>query len=81
MSQRVINAQLCPTLNNFGFRQIDQGCVNSEFEIAFDACFSSEVGDLLEGGNELWTAVGIAAVIDCVHTDENVGGAQHFSIT
>src|SRR6266480_5249056 len=45
---------------------------------AFSARFSSDVGQRFEKCDELWTAIGVSAVIDRVRTNKNMSGRNCF---
>lgn len=51
--------------------------MNAQGLLAFNTRAGGQVGHGLEGLNEGWSAVGVAAVIEGIHTDENIGGTQH----
>ena len=50
--------------------------MDGEAELAFDARLGGQVGQLDEGGQVFRAAVGIAAVVDGVDAEEDVGRAD-----
>jgi hypothetical protein len=55
--------------------------VDPKPERPLDTRFCSEVRELLEGGEILWPAVGITAVVDRIDPDEDVGRSQDLGVT
>src|SRR4030095_9593149 len=77
VSERKIDTELDGFANDFSFRGFDQRGVNLK-PSAFDAGFGSNIGQGLERFDEFRTAIGVAAVINGVHTEKNVIGRDHF---
>ena len=51
---------------------MDQRCMNSDVLLAFDTGACGQIGHVLKGGDVLGAAVGVAAVVCCVYSDEDV---------
>ena len=77
VGKRQIDAELYGFTDDFGFGEFDQRGVNLKAS-AFHAGFSSNIGDGLERFDEFRTAIRVAAVIDCIYTEKNVSGLNHF---
>src|SRR5436305_9615039 len=76
VGKRKIDTEFEGLANDFGFGKLDQRGVNLKAS-AFQAGFSSNVGERLERFDEFRTAIGVAAVIDCIYTEKNVSGLHH----
>src|SRR5689334_13244383 len=70
--QRGIYTQLISTLNNLSLGHVDQRGVNGQV-----LSLGANTGSLLKTCDEFRAAVRIAAVIECVHTDENIAAFNH----
>ena len=75
--ERKIDAQFGSAPDNFCFRQQDQRSMDSE-SLAFHAGFRCELGKIFKRRDELRPAIRIAAVIERVDADEDIGRVKHF---
>ena len=73
----VINSQIKPTLNNFGFGQINQRRMDRQLAALYSG-HGGQVGHFFIGLNKFRAAVGIAAVIQRIHADKDIIRFQHF---
>ena len=78
MRQDKIHAKLCATADDFRFRQLDERRVNFELQRPFDAGLRGQIRQLFESRDVFRPAIGIAAVIDGVDADENIGSRNRF---
>ena len=74
--QREIHAELVGAGDDLGLGERDQRRVDAEAARALDARLGGEIGQPLEGLDELGPAIGIAGLVERVHADEDVLGAQ-----
>ena len=72
MSETVVNAELCAGLYDLTLCHLYDRGVDDVFVLVLDGGGSSKIGECLEGGDELRSAVGIAGVVGCVYSDEDV---------
>src|SRR6059036_2288009 len=77
VGKRKIDAELDCFANDVGLRKFDERRVNLKAS-AFDAGFCSKVSEGFERLDEFWSAIGVAAVVDRVYTDENISGRDYF---
>ncbi len=80
VGQAVIDAQLDAAADDLGFGPADQRGVDGESQPALDARLRGQVGHRGERGDVLRPAVGIAAVVDRVDAEEDVGRADRLGI-
>lgn len=75
MGQLVRYAEAQAFADDGGFGELDQRGVDVEsLGGGLDAGFGAQVGDFLEGLDELGPAIGVAGVIDGVDADEDIEG-------
>src|SRR5688572_20723325 len=74
--QSVINSKPLSQLNDLALGQVDQRRSNRNRRVLFGSGPRGEIRHLLVGANVLRPAVGIAAVVQCVHTDEDLSSVQ-----
>src|SRR5207302_1125340 len=77
--EAVIDPEFQPLPDDVSFCELHKRRVNLEPLGAFYAGPGRQVCHALEGFNELWTAIRVAAVVERIDSDEDVGGAQHLS--
>src|SRR5262249_56731777 len=70
--QREIHAELVGARNDLSLAEGDERRVDAKAAATFDAGLRGEIGEALEGFDELRTAVGIARVVEGVDADEDV---------
>src|SRR5262249_39936297 len=75
---RVVDARREAQADDLGLLEPRQRRVNLDAR-ALDARLRRAPGEPLERANELGPAVGVAAVVDGVHSDEDVYGAHDFA--
>ena len=80
MGEAVVDAQLDAAADDLGLRQVDQRGVDRVSQAALDAGLRGQVGHRGEGGDVLRPAIGIAAVVDGVDAEEDVGGADRLGV-
>ena len=73
----IVEAEAYAGFDDVGFGQVDEGCDDFEWS-AFDGGFGGEVGGVLETLDEVWSAVGVAGVVDGVDAEPDFGGAADF---
>ena len=78
MRQTVIHTQAVSGLDDLRFGQVNQRSVNLPASRALDASLRGQGRSLLEAGDEFRTAIGIAAVINCIDPDKDVGRSENF---
>ncbi len=77
MGERNIDTEFDCFVNDFGFGKFDERRVNLEASV-FDTGLRSDIGQVLERLDKFRTAIGVAAVVDCVYAYKNVIGRNHF---
>ena len=75
-SARVVDAELESALNDLCFGEFNKWRVDGQSLPPFHSGLGSQICHCLIGGNVLWTAIGIPAVIQGIYTDEDVLGIQ-----
>ena len=75
---RVVDAQRHVPVDDFGFGQIDQRGVDRQRLSPARSALGGQIGHRLEGGDVFRSAVGVAAVVECVDADEDVGASRSF---
>jgi len=73
MRQGIIDAQCRAPPDDLRLREMHQGRVDTESQPPLDPGLGRQVSQLFECCDELGPAVGIAAVVDCVDADEEIG--------
>ena len=63
--------------NDVGLGHGGQGSMDGEMLLSLHGCLGGEIGQALERCDELWAAIRVAAVVQCVDTDEDVLRANH----
>src|SRR6266478_1694922 len=76
VSERKIDAEIDRFANDFGFGKLDQRRVNLKTS-AFCTGFRSNIGQSLKRFDELRTAIGVAAVINCIYAEKNIDSGNH----
>lgn len=79
VSQAVFHSEVHSGLNNLGLRHLDEGSVDGNC-LPFDSSFGRDPGEVLERADEFGSAVGVAAVIDGIDSDEDVVGFSGFGV-
>ncbi len=77
VGQGIVDAKSGAGFDDVGFGHVDEGCDDFEWS-AFDGGFGGDVGGVLETFDEVWSAVGVAGVVDCVDAEPDFGGAADF---
>lgn len=80
LRQAQVNPEFNSLTHDLSLGHSNQGCVNDNSCGSLDAGFGSEVSHPLKCLNKFRPAVGIARVVDCVHSDKNIGSTNHFRI-
>lgn len=76
VGEGVVDAEGGTAADDFGFGEMEEGSMNEDGVFGvFGGHLGGEVGEGLEGGDELGAAVGVAGVVECVDADEDVAGA------
>lgn len=79
--QPVIHSQRRSAPNDFGFRKLNQRRVNPPRSSSFDSRLRRHLGQSLKARDEFRTAIGVAAVINGIHSSEDVERAERFRPT
>jgi len=79
MGQAKRHRKLLSQLHDLRFGEPQQRRVNADSGSAFDPGFGRQVGHALVSFDEFRAAIGVAGVIEGIHADEKVAGAQHFA--
>ena len=75
MGDAVVHTGGGPAADDFGVRKANGRNVKGR-AVARYTDFGGDGGEILKGQDELWTAVGVAAVVNCVDADKDVLGAD-----
>jgi hypothetical protein len=67
-------------VDDFRFGHLNQRRVDFEWQRPFDAGLGGQVRQPFKSRDVFWPAIGIAAVVDRIYADENVGRANRFGI-
>lgn len=81
MRQGIVHAKSGAAANNLSFRHVDQRRVNPKVCRLFHARLRRQVGQVLEGRNELRPAIRVPGVVNRIDADEQVSRSHRFSIT
>src|SRR6185437_5137921 len=73
------NSEFVAEANDLCFGKGDQRRVDLRSESSFDAAFGRKIGHGFEGVDELRSAIRVTGIIESVHADEDVGGAEDLS--
>src|SRR3954447_12554692 len=75
--ERVVHAEREPELDDLTLAQIEQRRLDPHWRRALHAAACGEVRHRLVVADVLRPAIGIAGVVQRIHADEDVGGAEH----
>src|SRR5579871_691012 len=77
MGEAEVDAQLRSKFHDLGFRHANQRNMNFQAGAALDACLGGEIGHALISLDVFEAAIGIAGVIERIHSNEDAGRAEY----